>query len=333
MIRQELSDASASLYSDCRLCPNLCGVDRTDGESGLCGESAEMRIAFAGIHRGEEPPISVVDGSFRGSGTIFFTGCTLGCYSCQNIQLSCASGKRLGTVVSIGEFASICLALQEAGAANINLVTGTHVIPSIRDGILLAREDGLVLPVVWNTSSFESVVGLEYIDPVVDVYLPDLKTLDPGVSMLTCGKSGYAQAAAEAIRFMMASKPLQWDGERLTGGVIMRHLVLPGYIDNTAAVLEWYSNHGKHDALLSLMVQFIAMDTDGSIEGSVTQREYDYILSLIDEFGIEDGFIQDLGDDEPWIPDFNDRNPFPQGFCDPVWHWRYGFIRDEVSGT
>jgi len=139
-----------SFYTPCSLCPRNCAVDRNGGQRGFCGETAELRVAVANIHRGEEPPLT----GLGGSGTIFITGCTLGCAFCQNWQIS---HNGMGRPVSAGEFAAICLALQNAGAENINIVTGSHAIPAIVSGISQAREEGLQLPILWNSSSYESV--------------------------------------------------------------------------------------------------------------------------------------------------------------------------------
>jgi putative pyruvate formate lyase activating enzyme len=316
-------DVHTEAYRACRLCPNLCGVDRLDGEPGLCGEGEQLRIAFAGIHRGEEPCISVTDRGFSGSGTIFFTGCTLGCRDCQNVQIS---RDHLGAAVSVEEFSRICLELQHRGAANINLVTGTQFIPSIAAGLRMAKADGLILPVIWNTSSFETVEALGLIDDLIDIYLADIKSLDAQLNRDSCGHPSYGAVAVQAIEFMTERHQLEWDGQVLLSGVIVRHLVLPGYLEQTAEVLRWFSEHTAAAAVLSLMVQYIPMDREGWIDAVVTESCYEQLLELLDEVGIEDGFIQELGDEEPWVPDFSARNPFPDSFCDPVWHWSCSWI-------
>jgi len=335
------------LYTDCRLCPRCCGVDRTAGEVGFCGESSAMRIAYAGIHRGEEPPISVVSGRFTGSGTIFFSGCTLGCGFCQNYQISHAG---LGRAVDVEEFAEMCIRLEKSGAANINLITGTHFIPSIRLGLEMAREQGLGIPVLWNTSSFESGSGLDVLLPVVDIFLADLKTLEPAGSRWFRGFSAYPSVAEAALLRMAQARPVLWGGEgELLGGCVVRYLVMPGEAAAAEAVLRWFSEALGDRAILSLMVQFVDVrgkrfgDGPGGDAGlggdvgagrdagsaSISRRDYRRLLDMLDRFGIDDGFIQELdpGAESGWIPDFSRINPFPESFSDPVWHWREGFVR------
>lgn len=305
-------------YRSCTLCPNLCRLDRSSGEYGICGEGDTMRIAFAGVHRGEEPVLTGLEAGFSGSGTIFFSGCTLGCHDCQNCQLS---SDHMGRLVDIEEFAAICLKLQRRGAANINLVTGTHFIPSIREGLILAKSSGLSIPIVWNTSSYELPEALELLSPLIDIYLADLKSLSPSLSEKLCGRRGYFRAAASAILYMLRVQPeVRYDPSGvMVSGVLLRHLVLPGRMKNTESVLRWYVQHADR-ALVSIMVQFIDMRDPGDGE-RVTREEYDMLLESLDELGIEDGFLQELGSEEPWVPDFDRQNPFPGSFCDPVWHW------------
>ncbi len=285
-----------------------------------------MRIAFAGIHRGEEPCISVENDKYRGSGMIFFTGCPLGCFDCQNRQISSPETERYGRMVTTEELADICLVLQRSGAANINLVTGTHFIPSIAAGLRSAKVQGLSIPIIWNTSSFESVSALRVIDDLIDIYLADMKTLSPAVSSLVCGKAFYGSAATKAIEYMVERHPLVWDADRLLQGVILRHLVLPGHMGNTEAVLSWHKERIGIEGILSLMVQYIPLDPASNITRCVSQDEYHQLLSLLESMDIEDGYIQELGDEAPWIPDFTAGNPFPDLYCDPIWHWKYRFF-------
>jgi putative pyruvate formate lyase activating enzyme len=326
------------LYRECLLCPKSCRVDRTAEGRGFCRESAEMRIAFAGIHRGEEPPISVVNEHYSGSGTIFFSGCTLACRFCQNSQISRGG---MGRAVDEEEFAALCLRLQEAGAANINLVTGTHFIPSIVRGLEKARKAGLILPTVWNTSSFESPVGLQALMPAVDIYLADLKTLGhkgqrPGRSPYFTGFDNYPRAAAAAVEAMAGAGPPVFDETgRMLSGCIVRCLVMPGAVQAAREVILWFAEHLKEKALLSLMVQYIDTEKDReqgeSRNTSSRKREsttYRRLLELLESCGIDDGFIQEeaaAGETE-WLPDFSRINPFPREYADPVWHWETGFL-------
>ena len=257
-------------YAPCRLCPRDCGVDRSAaghfgaadsssgaGKRGVCGEGDVPRLALACLHFGEEPVLT----GRGGSGTLFFTGCTLRCSFCQNHQLSRGG---YGAPVSTEELAALMLRLQEEGAANVNLVTGTHFAPHLVEAVAAARRQGMSLPVVWNGSGYERAGTVELLFPAVDVFLPDLKTLDPALSARLFRAPDYPQAAREAI-LAMAEKPLAWEpaGPReglLRSGLIVRHLVLPGQLDSTRGVLEWFAARLKGRALLSLMVQYTPVD-------------------------------------------------------------------------
>lgn len=307
-------------YESCMLCPHACKVNRRSGQRGICGESDELRIAFAGIHRGEEPPISPA-GPFRGSGTVFFSGCTLGCSFCQNREIS---KEGLGSVVSPEIFAAICMELQSHGAANINLVTGTHFIPGIRLGLDLAREKGLAIPVVWNTSSFESKEGLDLILPSVGIFLADLKIMSEKEEYRGRGGSLYWDAAIRAVERMASVRSLRFgDCGEMLEGVIIRHLVMPGNVESSERVFSWFRESIGVRAVLSVMNQYV--DTSGAGLQGNAKEEY-LIMELLDAYGIEEGFIQESGDETAWIPRFRDRNPFPESFSDPIWHYREGFL-------
>ena len=329
------------LYTNCRLCPRNCGVDRLAGQVGRCGENAALRLAFAGLHMGEEPPLS----GKGGSGTIFVSGCNVGCAFCQNWQISAgepsfaaarsaggANGasrpaaktaggsptiQRLGRAVSTEEFAAICLALQEKGAENVNIVTGSHAVPAIVLGLRAAKAGGLAIPVLWNSSGYESVAALELLNGLVDTWLPDLKTLDSGLAARFFNAPDYPQIAAAAIVWMMHNRP---------HGVIVRHLILPGCLESTRSVLRWFAENAAGKALLSLMSQYTPMGTggpgskNGGQERFVSRQEYETVLGWLGEFGIEDGFCQELITGSHWLPDFSRPNPFSSELSVPVWH-------------
>ena len=311
-------------YSPCNLCPRACGTDRTDhrgrGESappGFCGETAEVRVAAALLHFGEEPPLT----GRGGSGTIFFTGCTLRCSFCQNHQISLAG---MGRCVSTGELADIMLALKKAGAENINLVTGTPFIPSILEAWRRARARGLDLPAVWNTSGYETVPAVDALAEMTDIFLPDVKTVDSGTAGDEFGTPGYAVAVKSAVCRMVELKEVRWCGELLVSGTIVRHLIIPGNIDNTRRVLEWYARTCAEKALLSLMTQYVPVG-DSSGRG-VTSHESERALELLDEFGIEEGYVQELNDDRSWLPDFEKVISFSSPEVGMIWHWKTGFV-------
>jgi len=300
-------------YKNCVLCPRRCGVNRLEGQRGFCGETAALRLAFAGIHKGEEPPI-IGDG---GSGTIFVSGCNLGCAFCQNYQIT---KEGIGQAVSQGKFAEICLALQERGAENINIVTGSHAAPALAIGITAARQKGLSIPVLWNSSGYDGIESLELLKDIVDVYLPDLKTLDRKIADKFFNAPDYGEHARAAILKMMEYRELRLEKSMLSG-VMVRHLVIPGFLENTRQVLAWFAEHCKGRALLSLMTQYTPVGTDAAVPGRyISEDEYTAVLSMLDEYGIDDGFCQELVTGSDWLPDFNRQNPFSSELSVPIWH-------------
>jgi putative pyruvate formate lyase activating enzyme len=279
-------------------------------------------MAAASIHRGEEPPIT----GRGGSGTIFLTGCTLGCVFCQNTQISRAG---MGRVVDQAEFTAICLALQERGAENINLVTGSHCIPVLAAYLRTARNKGLVIPLLWNSSAYEGLDALASLEDLVDVYLPDLKTLDPALAGRFFKAPNYPEAATQAILRMLDYRgELRWKDSSLISGIIIRHLVLPGCAESTKAVLQWFAAHCRGRALLSLMTQYTPVGGNQSIPRRYVNRdEYAQLLQWLTDLDIEDGFCQELVSDHSWLPDFARTNPFSSELSIPVWHWKTGLLK------
>ena len=321
---------TTDLYKNCRLCPRDCGADRVSGLAGAhCGEGADLRLAFAGLHRGEEPPLSGVGGS----GTIFVSGCNLGCAFCQNWQISgggMGAGDNLGRHVSTEEFAAICAALERRGAENINIVTGSHAVPAIAQGLHAAKARGLRIPVLWNSSAYERPQTLELLDGLVDTWLPDLKTLDSDLAARFFRAPDYPRVAAEAIRWMANNRP---------HSVIVRHLILPGHLESTREVLRWFAGNAAGNAAgkaagraaLSLMSQYTPMPQPAGRsleqpERFVSRREYETVLGWLEEFGIEDGFCQELVTGSDWLPDFGRPNPFSSGLSVPVWHFAENIV-------
>jgi putative pyruvate formate lyase activating enzyme len=237
----------------------------------------------------------------------------LGCGFCQNRQISSHNAaEHLGRAVSVEEFASICLELQKKGAENINIVTGSHAVPAIVQGLDAAKSAGLHIPALWNSSGYESVETLELLAGCVKTWLPDLKTLDTTLAGKFLNAPDYPQTAVRAILRMMKIRP---------GDVIIRHLVLPGCLESTRSVLRWFADNARGRAQFSLMSQYTPMDSDSGAPGRfLSKREYETVLGWLGEFGIEDGFCQELVTGSDWLPDFSRANPFSSGLSVPVWH-------------
>lgn len=298
-------------YSRCTLCPNLCLVDRTKGERGRCRQGKSVRIAWSGLHRGEEPPLV----GEKGSGMVFFTGCPLHCAYCQNRQISGSDGENWGIDITTDELSTLFLDLEDMGARTLNLVTGTHFIPSIVNALESAKKKGFSLPVVWNSSGYESTAALALIDDYIDLYLLDCKSLSRSVSKVFCGLGKYADVIIPVMDWIKNRHP-GTDLERIKG-TILRHLVFPGTVNHSRRFLEYYASHYKDNFYLSLMSQFVPPKEDPGLAG-ISDEEYESLVLLVEDLGIENGFIQEKSDDDIlWIPDFRDDVPFPKTFADP----------------
>jgi putative pyruvate formate lyase activating enzyme len=318
-----------TLYKSCRLCPRNCGVDRFAGEIGFCGETAELRIGAAVIHKGEEPPLV----GTGGSGTIFISGCNLGCAFCQNYQISqgekgngLKNAASLGRTVSPREFADICAALCERGAENINVVTGSHAVPGLIEGFIAMREAGVRLPILWNSSGYDSLEALELLKDYIDIYLPDLKTLDSGISVEFFNAPDYPKAASAAILKIIELMGKKFP-ENAREKIIIRHLILPGYLESTREVLHWFADNAKDHAMLSLMTQYTPIpDRKRQIpQRYLSEEEYKTVIKWLEDFKIEDGFCQELVTGSDWLPDFKRANPFSSELSAPVWHYQPNF--------
>jgi putative pyruvate formate lyase activating enzyme len=217
--------------------------------------------------------------------------------------------------------------LQQKGAENINIVTGTHFLPSLAEGIRESKEKGLTKPVIWNSSGYEKAEYLPVLDGFVDIYLPDLKTLDASLGGLMFGVSDYPRTAVAAIKNMADSRPLRYRDSSLVSGLIVRHLVLPGLLENTRAVLAWFAENLADRALLSLMFQYTPSEgnapaPNGEWGRTVSPTEYAETLAMLDEFGIENGFVQEPPEaNQSWLPDFSSRDAFPGGLAHPLWFY------------
>ena len=283
-------------YTNCTLCPRRCGADRTAGEKGFCGAPSTALIAKAMLHKWEEP---VLAGS-GGSGAIFFGGCTLGCKYCQNMAISAAPA---GTPMDSIQLRALMEELIAQGAENIDLVTPTHYLPTI----LPALSPKLPVPVVYNCGGYERVETLRELEGKVDIYLPDLTYADAALSKALSGAADYFPVATAAIREMVRQTgAVQWDGDRVTKGVIVRHLILPGCVENSLKILDWLGeSFAPGEILVSLMRQYTPMGGLGApFDRRVTDEEYDAVLSWMFLNDLE-GFTQDAdAATAEFIPDF-----------------------------
>lgn len=304
-------------YKSCSLCPRNCRIDRTKGLKGYCGQTDKMVISTAALHFGEEPCLS----GEGGSGTIFFSGCAMGCPFCQNWQISRGFS---GAGVTNDELCKIMIELQRRGAENINFVTGTHFLPSIKKSVEKAKEKGLSIPLVWNCSGYETERTIEELNSFIDIYLPDYKTSDPLLAVRLYLAGDYRQIAEKAILEMAHQRSPQFTEKgKMKSGVLIRHLVLPGELESSRNFLKWYAESLKGRALISVMVQYTPVHIPGNTieipERSISQKEYDRLLDYMDEYGIEEGFFQDLETGRAWLPDFNKSQPFPSEQTKIIW--------------
>jgi putative pyruvate formate lyase activating enzyme len=235
----------------------------------------------------------------------------------------------MGRVVEDGEFVRICRALQEKGAENINIVTGSHAAPALARGLAAARSQGLVIPVLWNCSGYEGPHVLSLLCDTVDVYLPDLKTLGIEEARRFFNAQDYPDRAKAAILRMMEHRELRYseDGTVLVSGVMIRHLVIPGFLEATRGVLRWFAENAQGRALLSVMTQYTPAGAGYlAPERYIREDEYEAVIGWLVEFGITEGFCQELVTGSDWLPDFSRVNPFTSVLSTPIWHWREGFI-------
>ena len=289
-------------YTLCRLCARKCGADRTKAERGFCGASDKMTVSRAALHMWEEPVIS----SERGSGTVFFSGCSLGCVFCQNREIS--RNARVGKTVTESELADIMLSLERAGAHNVNFVTPTHFAPSVKGSILIARERGLGIPTVYNTSSYDSVEALRMLDGVIDVYLADFKYYLGRTSERLSSAKDYPSAAKAAIREMVrqAPRPVIENGV-MTSGVIVRILLLPSHVAEAKLILKYlYDTYGDN-IYISLMSQYTPIgNMPPPLNRRVTRAEYDELCDYAVSLGVKNAFVQERESvGESFIPKFD----------------------------
>lgn len=291
-------------YEDCLLCPRKCGINRSTGQTGVCGVSSEIKVARAALHYWEEPCIS----GKRGSGAVFFSGCSLHCVFCQNREIS--DGKE-GKVSSKERLSDIFMELAVKGANNINLVTPGQYIPDIVWAVNDAKSRGMKLPIIYNTSGYENVTELKLLEGIVDVYLPDFKYMDSTLSARYSRAKDYPSVAKQALSEMVRQQPdvvIDDATGLIQKGVIVRQLLLPGHVNDAKAVLKYlYDTYHDH-VYISMMSQFtpIALKDYPEINRTVTRREYERLVDYALEIGITNAFIQE-GDvaKDSFIPAFD----------------------------
>jgi putative pyruvate formate lyase activating enzyme len=283
---RERIDAAIEILGSCTICPRLCEVDRTAQEKGFCGTGRSVPVASYNLHFGEEAPLV----GNRGSGTIFFGGCNLGCVFCQNYDISRYPGEMPQTGPQ--ELAGVMLWLQEQGAHNINFVTPSHVVPQILEALPVAIRNGLRLPLVYNSGGYDRVQTLRLLDGVVDIYMPDAKFSDPGVAETYCGAGDYPEVAMSAIREMHRQVgDLETDGNGVAvRGLIVRHLLLPGDLAGTRAWLEFLARDISPRTYLNIMDQYRPSGEarfHPELRPAVTRLEYESALREAARFGLE----------------------------------------------
>ena len=278
-------------YEDCLLCPRKCGINRSTGQTGVCGVSSEIKVARAALHYWEEPCIS----GKKGSGAVFFSGCSLHCVFCQNREIS--DGKE-GKVISKERLSDIFMELAGKGANNINLVTPGQYIPDIVWAVNDAKSRGMKLPIIYNTSGYENVTELKLLEGIVDVYLPDFKYMDSTLSARYSRAKDYPSVAKQALSEMVRQQPdvvIDDATGLIQKGVIVRQLLLPGHVNDAKAVLKYlYDTYHDH-VYISMMSQFtpIALKDYPEINRTVTRREYERLVDYALEIGITNAFIQE----------------------------------------
>lgn len=291
-------------YENCLLCPRKCGINRRTGQTGVCGVSSEIKVARAALHYWEEPCIS----GKRGSGAVFFSGCSLHCVFCQNREIS--DGKA-GKLISKERLSDIFMELAGKGANNINLVTPGQYIPDIVWAVNDAKSRGMKLPIIYNTSGYENVTELKLLEGIVDVYLPDFKYMDSTLSAMYSRAKDYPSVAKQALSEMVRQQPdvvIDDATGLIQKGVIVRQLLLPGHVNDAKAVLKYlYDTYHDH-VYISMMSQFtpIALKDYPEINRTVTRREYERLVDYALKIGITNAFIQE-GDvaKDSFIPAFD----------------------------
>ncbi len=291
------------MLDKCVLCPHKCGVDRTKGKTGVCKATDKIKVALVSTHNYEEPCIS----GEKGSGTIFFTGCNLKCVYCQNYEIS--SGM-FGKEIAVERLAEIMIEQQDRGVLNINLVTPTMYASEIKKAIILAKEKGLNIPIVYNCGGYENVETLKELEGYIDIYLPDLKYVNDEYAKKYSNAPNYFKYATDAILEMRRQVKDNIDENGIMkSGLIIRHMILPNMVENTKGVLKWIKENLGEEQIISVMAQYFptykAKEYE-EINRKITKEELEEVENYIFELGLENGYIQELGEhEEEYVPNFN----------------------------
>ena len=291
------------MLEKCNICPHNCGINRKNGQIGRCKSTDKIKIALVSLHKFEEPCIS----GENGSGTVFFSNCNLQCIFCQNYEIS-QLGK--GYEVSINELADIFIKQQNDGAHNINLVTPTSYVYQIIEAIKIAKENGLKIPIIYNTNSYENEETIEQLRGYIDVFLPDLKYYSNDLAKKYSRVDNYFEYATKAIKKMyeIAGAPEFDENGMIKKGIIIRHLILPNYLLNTKMVLKWIKENMPEDVYVSIMAQYFPCykaKEDNKINRKLTKREYENIEDYVFKLDLKNGYLQDLEDnEEQYVPNF-----------------------------
>lgn len=305
-----MNGPSTDRLTRCESCPRKCGVNRFEGKFGFCRIRASIEVSHAGLHFGEEPPIS----GTNGSGAIFFAGCNLRCLFCQNYQISQEFQPGHTRTLTTDELASVMLHLQDEGAHNINFVSPSHMIFQMADAIKVAKGKGLIVPVVYNSNGYDSVDALRQIRGLVDIYLPDLKYLEQALGKQFSAVDDYADIVPGVIREMLDQVGhLEMDDNGIAvRGLLVRHLVLPDCMGNSRRCLRFLADVSP-DTFVSIMAQYSPQYKArgfSRINRTLTKDEYDEVTGYALDLGLENAFTQELESQEHYLPDFTLESPF-----------------------
>lgn len=289
------------LLKQCEICPHKCKIDRTNNQVGRCKSKDTVKVALASIHKFEEPCIS----GGNGSGTVFFSNCNLSCEFCQNYEIS---QQGLGEEISIERLAEIFIEQQDKGANNINLVSPTSYVVQIIEAIKIAKNNGLKIPIIYNTNGYENVETIKLLDGYVDVYLPDLKYAEDDLAKKYSKIENYFEVATAAIKEMsnQVGENEYDDKGIIKKGIIIRHLILPNHTENSKKVLKWINDNMPKNITVSVMAQYFPTYKAKNIEDinrKITRHEYQKIENYLYSLDLENGYIQELGtNEEIYVP-------------------------------